>query len=50
MILAMMKLVMAVVTSVVMMLETAHTVDIIMKRNWTPLDLKTFLQMIVMMR
>ena len=48
-ILAMMKMVMTVVTAVVMMLKTAQTRAIMMKSNLTPLDLKNFFYMIVMM-
>ena len=48
-ILAMMKMVMALVTAVVMMLKTAQTREIITKSNLNPLDLKTFFYMIVMM-
>ena len=39
-ILAIMKRLLAVVTSVMMMLKTAQTREIMMKSNLTPLDLK----------
>ena len=48
-ILVMTKRLMAVVTVVMMMLKTAQTIEIMMNRNLTPIDLKTFFLMIVMM-
>ena len=42
MILAMVKIVMVVVTAVTMMLKTAQTREIMMKRNLNPIDLETF--------
>ena len=41
-ILAMMKRLTVVVTAVTMMLKTAQTREMMMKRNLTPLDLTTF--------
>ena len=38
-----------VVTAVMMMTKTAQTIEITMKRNLTPIDLKTFFSRIVMM-
>ena len=40
----MMKIVMAVVTAVMMTIKTAQTREITMKRNLTPIDLKTFFE------
>ena len=45
----MMNIVMAVVTEVVMILKTAQIREIMIKRNLTPIDLKTFFLRIVMM-
>ena len=48
-ILAVMKRLMAVVTAVMMMMKTAQTREIMMKRKLTPIDFRNFFLMIVMM-